>query len=350
MESGDIGEIGPEKIGKLPTISIDSKGKIVDIPQEGIEIETTAIFNKDDQVKLEFGNKYGGVWYDNGESVNEALDYARALKGSSPLDIASKINDWISGKSLLADHPEEIQKLRDPSSSIYNPELADWVENNITRYTKLPISQEKTSVQEPIKLSEIMTKTNKEGKFYGVCKHTTVLGTAMLQEAGIPAWIQGGVHTFTDAQQELHAWIVFLNENRQLVGFDPSSRTADGKGILSTNYPDIFDKFAAFVDPPNASFKPNDSRASFSIGKEFENSALARSVKALTERTKLKLSITPNKPFKGTLSGTIDGGVGYDPHKPTFPYKIVSIDKVPDNLPFEVKFGDNLLTAQKRPI
>lgn len=348
MESGDIGEIGPEKIGKLPTISIDSKRETVNIPQEGIEIETTVIFNKDDQVKLEFGNEYSGVLYDNGESVNEALGYARSLKGSSPLDIASKINDWISGKSLLADHPEEIKKLRDPSSQIYNLELADWVENNITRYTQLSKSPEKTNVQEPLKLSEIMAQTNKEDKFYGVCKHMAVLGTAMLQEAGVPAWIQAGVHTFTpDGQQGLHAWVVFLDENRQLVGLDPSSRTDDGKGILSTNHPDIFDNFASFTNRPKSSFKFDDSRTLFSIGKAFENSVIPSSVKTLTERTKLKLSITPNKPFKGTLSGTIDSEVGYDPHMPTFPYKIISIDKVPDDLPLGIKFGNNLLTAQK---
>lgn len=337
MESGDIGEIGKEKIGKLSIISIDSKGEI-NIPQEGIEIETTAIFNKDDQVKLEFGNEYARVLYDNGESVIKALDFARSLKGHNPLDIASQINDWISERSLLADYPGEIQKLRDPSSPTYKPELADWVENNITRDTELPQPTE-TNTQKPVKLSEIMTKTNKDGKFYSVCKHTALLGTAMLQEAGIPAWIQAGVHTLTaDGQQGLHAWIVFLNENRQLVGLDPSSRTEDGKGILSTNSPEIFDNFSAFVNSPNSSFKFDDSRTLFSIKKEFENSDLKGSIKALAEQSKLKLRIIPNKLFKGILSGKIEGGVSYNPHHPNFPYKIASIDKAPDNIPLEINF------------
>lgn len=347
MESGDIGEIGVETIGKLPTISIDSKKEIVDIPQEGIAIETTAIFNKDDQVKLEYGNKYAGVLYDNGESVSKALDFARSLKGNNPLGIASQINDWISGKSLTADHPGEIQKLRDPSSPTYEPELADWVENNIVVHTILwskPTEQLNTQIHP--KLSEVMAKTNNAGKFYGVCKHMAVLGTAMLQEAGVPAWIQAGVHNLT-GEQALHAWIVFLDENKQLVGLDPSSRTEDGKGILSTNYPDVFDNFAASVNSPKSSFNFDDSATLFSVEKNFENSALPRSVKALTEKSKLKLRIIPNKPFKGVLSGTIEGGGSYDPYSSTFPYKIISIDKVPENKPLEVKFGDNLVPSQK---
>ena len=224
-------------IGKEIVLSIDAN--TVTIPPEGITINTIADFDTT-QFKLIPNNIILSTPYDGpvGQFAG-MLEYARSLKGKPTNEIVEAVRKLIDDRTVFP-YQEEIAKLRNPTSNLYDPALADWVEKNIMITPSMTAN---------VKLSDVLSHVNKDGKSFTECRHNALMSTAMLQEAGIKAWPQSGsainaylsngeplfkdLSRFQIGKTVSHAWTVFLDDNGKLVVFDPTIKINGVRGLTS---------------------------------------------------------------------------------------------------------------------